>query len=230
MLLFNLIHHYHRHVPSLFPLPALNMMGDRLARPLPKRRKLASAQVGRKSSSTSTFGLTVQHLDTLTHGTALCTSCHRNFAQRLNEVVRCARFALRTLVICATDRLGRCRATTCLVCSRTCSAPPLSLPPTPALTRSSTPSPYPSPRRPALALSTNSRIPNGMVNALPSTRGHAATGKRRKPLLLNSDEGCSSDDEKAGKDTSQHGCGRTVCRKCCHENPLRCACHDYATL
>ncbi|EPT02249.1 hypothetical protein FOMPIDRAFT_160388 [Fomitopsis schrenkii] len=188
------------------------MMGDRLARPLPKRRKLASAQVGRKSSSTSTFGLTVQHLDTLTHGTALCTSCHRNFAQRLNEVVRCA----------------RCRATTCLVCSRTCSAPPLSLPPTPALTRSSTPSPYPSPRRPALALSTNSRIPNGMVNALPSTRGHAATGKRRKPLLLNSDEGCSSDDEKAGKDTSQHGCGRTVCRKCCHENPLSATtiCYD----
>ncbi|KAI0723664.1 hypothetical protein C8Q72DRAFT_858653 [Fomitopsis betulina] len=200
-LFFYLIHH---RVYSIFS--AADMAGNRVARPLPKRRRLASAPFGRKSSSTLTSELTEQHLDTLAGRTALCTSCHRNLAQRLIDVVRCA----------------RCRETTCLVCSRTCSAPPLILPPTPALTRSTTPTPCPSPRRTALALSTNSRTTNGMLNTLPSARGYAATGKRRKPHSLDADDSehasCSSDDEKAGKHTS-HGCGRIVCRKCCHENP-----------
>ena len=214
------------------------MAGNRIARPLPKRRRLASAQLDFKSesSSTLTLGLTEQQLDTLTTGTALCSSCHRSFTQRPRDVVRCARFALRIPTICAADRLGRCRATTCLVCSRTCSTPPVSLPPTPALTRSPTPSmtPHPSPRCPALALSTNSLTSNGTVTTGPSVGGQIATGKRRKPLPGDADDSegadSSSDDEKVGKETLRHGCGRTVCRKCCYENPVRCACPRYGIL
>ena len=205
------------------------MAGNRVARPLPKRRRLASAQPGCKPSSTLTFELTEDQLDTLANGPALCTSCHRNFAQRPHDVVRCARFALRIPAICATDCPRRCRTTTCLVCSRTCTAPPLSLPPTPALTRSPTPSmtPHPSPRRPALALSTNSRTSNGTATTAPSLCGGTATGKRRKPLPWDPEDSdranSPSDDEKVGKDMERSGCGRTVCRKCCLENPVRCA-------
>ncbi|KAG5340346.1 hypothetical protein C0989_002075 [Termitomyces sp. Mn162] len=69
-----------------------------------------------------------------------CVSCHRAL-----------KAAQGLLVICA-----RCSALTCAICSRTCTACPSSMPPTPYLTRSPTPEPHPpsppSPKRPALVL------------------------------------------------------------------------------
>ncbi|KAH9929168.1 uncharacterized protein B0H18DRAFT_997868 [Fomitopsis serialis] len=192
----------------------LNMGVERIARPLPKRRRLVSAQSSAKDASTLTAPAE-QHLDLVGDGVPVCVSCHRSFARRVSEIVRCA----------------RCRATTCLVCSRACSAPPLSLPPTPALTRSSTPSPspFPSPRRPALALSTNSRTANALLNPASD---HATTGKRRKPLQWDTDEdeqqSSLSDHEKAPKETALRGCGRIVCRNCCYENTMSASttCYD----
>ncbi|KAH9840797.1 uncharacterized protein C8Q71DRAFT_423557 [Rhodofomes roseus] len=203
---------------------------ERIARPLPKRRRLVSAQSSLKDASTLTTPVE-QHLDLVNDGIPVCVSCHRSFPRKVNEVVRCARFAIRAVCVCATDCRLRCRATTCLVCSRTCSAPPLSMPPTPALTRSSTPSPSPSPspRRPALALSTNSRTANALSNPAPE---RTPAGKRRKPLQSDTDgdeqPSWSLGIEKASKEATPRGCGRTVCRSCCHENALSATttCYD----
>ncbi|KZT66895.1 hypothetical protein DAEQUDRAFT_729674 [Daedalea quercina L-15889] len=159
-----------------------------------------------------------EQLDGVNDGIPVCISCHRSFARRVSEIVRCA----------------RCRATTCVVCSRTCSAPPLSLPPTPALTRSTTPSasPMSSPRRPALALSTNSRTSNALLSPVPPLSEQPAIGKRRKPLRRDTDgdehQSWSSDDEKVSKEPTRGGCGRTICRNCCYENFLSAAttCYD----
>ncbi|KAI0349385.1 hypothetical protein OH77DRAFT_1432125 [Trametes cingulata] len=119
----------------------------------------------------------------------------------------------------------RCHEPTCPICSRTCNGCPPSVPPTPALTSSSsTPdTPLMSPQRPASALSVN------MANARQdqpggSTAAVAVAGRRRKVRELDrDDENAGIDGEDGGHEDSVDGvlpgCGRTVCQKCAFETP-----------
>ncbi|KAG6811217.1 hypothetical protein H0H92_008478 [Tricholoma furcatifolium] len=138
-----------------------------------------------------------------------CISCHRslNAAQGL-------------LVICA-----RCAAASCAICTRTCTACPSSdsIPPTPYLTRSPTPTaiaPAPTSPRPALA----SLAPNRTTNA-SSNNGNR--GEKRR-VSGAPDEQEEDIEAFLTEWNLAPGCGRIVCKKCCVENKESgsVACHD----
>jgi len=144
-----------------------------------------------------------------------CISCRRalNTAQGL-------------LVICA-----RCSSPTCAICSRTCTASPTSMPPTPFLTRSPTPCPSPSlsPRRSALTLhsaNTNSGDPQR------GTQTMAGSGEKRRKVVDDDNEDYSTDSwiRSLGEFDLARGCGRTICRNCCTENieSASTTCYDCA--
>lgn len=114
----------------------------------------------------------------------------------------------------------RCHAPTCAICSRTCNGCPPSTPPTPALTSSpslpGTPlvSPFPTLRRPVLAMNTNT--------ALDPTPPPIA-GRRRKARDREEEEGGKADGDLAETEEGVlPGCGRTVCRNCATESTQRC--------
>ncbi|KAI0364651.1 hypothetical protein BV20DRAFT_974224 [Pilatotrama ljubarskyi] len=121
----------------------------------------------------------------------------------------------------------RCHEPTCTICSRTCNGCPPSVPPTPALTSSSsTPdTPLLSPQRPASALSvsmTNAR--QDQLGASAHVVAVAVAGRRRKVRELDQDdENAGIEGEDGGHDGSVDGvlpgCGRTVCQKCAFETP-----------
>lgn len=124
---------------------------------------------------------------------------------------------------------NRCTSLTCPTCSRTCTAPPPSIPPTPHLTYSPTPNPTPplpshstsSPRRTALGLTS-------LNNASFNSVGGPGGGKRRK-FRDEDDDGIAGVgkevDSRLGLegDSGQvglipRGCGKTICRGCCEES------------
>jgi hypothetical protein len=129
----------------------------------------------------------------------------------------------------------RCASPTCSVCSRTCTAPPPSQPPTPRLTYSPTPTPTPSlpstplplptplppsasSRRTALGL-TSLNINNASFSG---PYGAAGGGRRRK---FKDEEGnLEAAEEGEGKvdEGSSKGCGRVMCKGCCEESWQRC--------
>ncbi|KAG6895656.1 hypothetical protein C0992_000177 [Termitomyces sp. T32_za158] len=118
----------------------------------------------------------------------------------ISSCISCHRTLKATHLTCA-----RCSAPTCAICSRTCTACPSSMPPTPLLTRSPSPnlSP-PSPKRPALS-----------IHPTNTHRGE----KRRTNADEESQEGFL---QTLAEFDLAPGCGRTVCRNCCTEDKERC--------
>jgi hypothetical protein len=123
-------------------------------------------------------------------------------------------------------RFDRCNSSTCVICSRTCTAFTPSYPPTPALSYSPTPpaTPILSPRRQVLSL--HSANSNSVQNCPPTSN------KRRKSLY--EQEGYTDTDDVMGvpklldedgnvemSTSSNSGCGRVVCRSCSFENAQR---------
>lgn len=136
-----------------------------------------------------------------------------------------------------TQHSHRCSAPTCAICARTCTSytRPSSFPPTPALTRSPSPSTHGntpvSPKRTALSLSYATMNCDASV-ALPPPS--VPSIKRKKALIEKEDVNGDGDlDSTTGRDhhdvMSIHnggtdaivipGCGRVVCRACCIESP-----------
>ncbi|KAJ7652248.1 hypothetical protein B0H17DRAFT_1101616 [Mycena rosella] len=167
-------------------------------RPLPKRRRLnpiAPASAAPPLPAISLIHPTPPPISKPAPKSTSCAACHRAPG-------------LTALLVCA-----RCAATTCAVCSRTCTACVPSRPPTPCLTWSGPPTPAPSPahspRRLALALIGA----NTNTNSVP-----APAPKRKKPR---DEEDARREDEDRDRDEGAEnaGCGRTVCRECCFEMP-----------
>lgn len=193
---------------------------DSTKRPAFKRRKLTAVGLSPTVDFVLAPSLSLLTQDALVSSpvpkATVCASCHRAFTARLSLLIQCARCVSpvrpETVHLTRPGGTDRCRAPTCAICSRTCTACPPSMPPTPALTFSPTPPPTPphSPKRAALALSTN-------TNAAP-----VATAKRRKLRDADEDEKFGAEGEgKAEKEDVLPGCGRTVCRNCCFESPQR---------
>ncbi|KAK7018505.1 hypothetical protein R3P38DRAFT_2983097 [Favolaschia claudopus] len=160
----------------------------RETRPL-KRRRLSPA-----SSTPSTAPQAALTAPKTPPG--VCASCHR--AATTNPILFCP----------------RCNASTCTVCSRTCTArAPLSSKPQSPL------------RRPALAVNaanTNTNTNNNSPAEIPAP-------VKRKKSLWEEDEG-----ERQGQDGQEFGsgtgCSRTVCRACCFESPEETTtCYDCCT-
>ncbi|KAF9492768.1 hypothetical protein BDN71DRAFT_1591482 [Pleurotus eryngii] len=146
--------------------------------------------------------------------TAHCTSCRRVLHATRTGIVACA----------------RCNATSCTICSRRCTRNVPSYPPTPRL--SFTPTPTPSPTSPLRRLAlhaadnTNSLVVNLTVksddsskkrkNATDDNASCAAKFFVRRPFqgssLLTFADGSVTVDADGG------GCGRVVCKGCCHED------------
>ncbi|KZT00004.1 uncharacterized protein LAESUDRAFT_732689 [Laetiporus sulphureus 93-53] len=178
------------------------------ARPAIKRRRLAGDQYPCTVNAVHEHTLHASPSEEVAlisnAKSVMCASCHRGAYGKMSTLVQCA----------------RCKAPTCMICSRTCTACYPSIPPTPALTRSSTPSasPLPSPKRTALALNTSAA--NANLTVAPCSV--FSSGQRRKLPALEMEEdwkpypGC---EDKSVKDESLSGCGRTVCRDCCYEDP-----------
>jgi len=188
--------------PSFF---IITMGAGGIKKPALKRRRLTGAL----NTSTVELGRPILSLpiDDFSPSTKppTCSSCHRTFVKP-SQVHQCE----------------RCRSPTCTICSRICTACPPSLPPTPALTTSSTPtvSPSPSPKRSALTLNTNTANANGAY--APQTLSPFASSRRRKlPTWDTGDDErvASEGTEKPGKEDLLPGCGRIICRNCCFESP-----------
>ncbi|KAH8113079.1 hypothetical protein DFH11DRAFT_1602940 [Phellopilus nigrolimitatus] len=143
-----------------------------------------------------------------------CTSCHRYLAVSSGETGKQSQ-----RIICP-----RCQATSCSICSRTCTAIPLSMPSTPLLSFS------PSPPGTPLGASDNRPLPHDLDDT-PKTRTHAQatarhteSSRRRKKRDEDDDDegtvvGGDDDSSTKGSDRVQPGCGRTFCKNCCIENP-----------
>lgn len=109
-----------------------------------------------------------------------------------------------------------CHSPTCTICTRTCSAPPPSVPPTPSLSFSLATTPSPSrssrsasPHAPLLAV----RFPSsngGERHDDPSGITGFREGRRRR-------RGYTEERDEA-EGTNKRGCGRVVCKRCCYEN------------
>ncbi|KAJ6629918.1 hypothetical protein B0H10DRAFT_2428226 [Mycena sp. CBHHK59/15] len=161
-------------------------------RPPQKRRRIASNSSPQPIITVTEASPLKQHWQSKNTST-ICTSCKR------------AVTTVAGLLLCA-----RCTSPTCAICSRTCTACMPSQPPTPHLTWSPTPTPSPShsPRRLALALN------SANTNSVSATSASPVVTKRKKPR---------DDDEKSHDDSDEFacgsGCGRSVCRDCCFENP-----------
>ena len=135
-----------------------------------------------------------------------------------------------------THRLHRCSAPTCAICSRTCTSytRPSSLPPTPALTRSPSPSSHVatpvSPKRTALGLSYAAMNYDTSLTLPPPS----ATSIKRKKAPIDKED-VDGDGDLDGSAVRDHhdvmstysggtesvvipGCGRVVCRACCVES------------
>ncbi|KIJ19414.1 hypothetical protein PAXINDRAFT_166610 [Paxillus involutus ATCC 200175] len=148
-----------------------------------------------------------------------CSTCHRALSIAM-------RSAAGVPLVCS-----RCSAPTCTICARTCTSytRPSSVPPTPALTRSSSPCSSPahtpvsssgSPKRVALGLSFTT------MNCDPSATPAPAHIKRKK-APTDKDGNLGSRDHETDDDSCEgvedgsvfiHGCGRVVCRACCIES------------
>ncbi|PCH34766.1 hypothetical protein WOLCODRAFT_139566 [Wolfiporia cocos MD-104 SS10] len=193
-------------------------MLEHVRRPATKRRKLASNGPDMNSDPNSALSinipLTEQRPQELSVRPSVCISCRKAAYGRLSQLVECS----------------RCQELTCVVCSRTCTACPVSMPPTPALTNTSTPSVSPSPKRTALALNTlnttNARAVVALSLASPAPNKRL---KRSSVVANEDDDGHDADSEdKYFKEGLLPGCGRVICRNCCVESPhsVTTTCYD----
>ncbi|OBZ73461.1 hypothetical protein A0H81_06926 [Grifola frondosa] len=115
----------------------------------------------------------------------VCTSCHRAFNTRPGQLALCA----------------RCKASTCTICSRTCNGCPPSLPPTPAHLLAHTPNDsFPSPRRAALALHTNTA--NTAIAMPLATQPTIGTRRKAREAAGDDEDWASGTDENISKKTS----------------------------
>lgn len=115
--------------------------------------------------------------------------------------------------------ISRCLSPVCTVCARTCSSMirPPSFPPTPALTRSPSPSvsPSESPRRVALSLS---------ISAINCDAPFTPSSKRKKSSEkddVDANDPSKFRDTLLGLDDATvliSGCGRPLCKSCCVES------------
>ncbi|KIJ67330.1 hypothetical protein HYDPIDRAFT_108047 [Hydnomerulius pinastri MD-312] len=149
-----------------------------------------------------------------------CSTCHRALSSAM-------RSGAGAPLVCS-----RCSAPTCTICARTCTSytRPPSFPPTPALTRSPTPSHIRtpgsiSPKRTALGLSFSTM--NSDMSAAPSVkRKQAPIDKDESEVDADGDVGLrfreQPSDAAGVEDISTEvvipGCERVVCRACCVES------------
>ncbi|KAF9236775.1 hypothetical protein BU15DRAFT_49599 [Melanogaster broomeanus] len=130
---------------------------------------------------------------------------------------------------------SRCSAPTCTICARTCTSytRPSSFPPTPALTRSPSPSSHPdtplsgSHKRAALGLSFSTMNCDTSLTLAP-----ALVKRKKAPIdkdegdangdlpsrVLTDDSGSCEGVEDGSASLLIAGCGRVVCRACCIES------------
>ncbi|KAH7103480.1 hypothetical protein BKA62DRAFT_768884 [Auriculariales sp. MPI-PUGE-AT-0066] len=165
-----------------------------------KRRRLTSPATS--AAASSTVSRPVTRAMAVLNTNKSCSNCHRRPA-RLDELVECP----------------RCSTTVCTICSRTCTAAaPPSLPPTPALSYTSTPDSESSAaitlpsRFPPPSTSTKRRRPNSDIEDYTMTQLDVSTLSRFNLFALQDD---------VTVDTSLNiadGCHRVVCQGCAVEN------------
>ncbi|KAG8215835.1 hypothetical protein J3R82DRAFT_7778 [Butyriboletus roseoflavus] len=193
-------------------------------KPAWKRRRLNHAtdsgcQPGRALADNSNVSPTPNVPSLSLYAKLSCSTCHR----ALSTAVRPG--------VADPSICSRCAAPTCAICARTCTSytcPP-SLPPTPALTRSPSPSTTQaattpvSPKRAALALS------YAAMNCDPSLALSSSIKRKKAPIDKEDGDGDgelggSHHDVVSGsvRDGTESivipGCGRVVCRACCVES------------
>lgn len=180
----------------------------------------------------------------------ICATCHRSFTgSRRNQLVQCARYVPCLQPPCMLGNIRatlsalyrplegfirgltahgpcRCHEPTCTICSRTCNGCPPSVPPTPALTRTASPSSAPttpllSPRQPTSELDMD--MTSAQDRGAPST----VAGRRRKVRDLDQEDEVAGYEGMDGAGEVLPGCGRTVCQKCAFETPERYADAEY---
>ncbi|KZP12208.1 hypothetical protein FIBSPDRAFT_836521 [Athelia psychrophila] len=170
-------------------------------KPLFKRRRLASLDDRPTLTPAAPDIASQAHADHLKKllsengGRLVCSSCQRALSARPEAVVICA----------------RCLSATCPICTRTCTAPPQSYPPTPDLTYSPTPAPSPTSNYKRTALGSTP------INIVPifSTLGYfpGATKKRKED-----DKSRDRDEDFGEDDAARKGCNRLICKGCCEES------------
>ncbi|TDL23364.1 hypothetical protein BD410DRAFT_787173, partial [Rickenella mellea] len=205
------------------PLTIKSSISNRNAKKPPqKRRRLSTTSSTTSTATTSTLLSPLTNFSdvslwnttrsTTPQGHLSCTSCRR--AITANSEAKPG-----NLVVCP-----RCHATSCIICSRVCSAAPPSLPPTPLLSYSPTPPATP------LVLASPTRHVSQLLGDVPTPRATRTTraGTRRKEREGEDNFECDENesgflDVESGEGLSEKGkyvsgCGRTLCRDCCIEN------------
>ncbi|KAF8970835.1 hypothetical protein BDZ97DRAFT_1788970 [Flammula alnicola] len=161
------------------------------SKPPLKRRKLTRSSTPSQTPTSAPVKVLTPTTNT-NKGTPVCATCNRALQSTTpGSIIQCA----------------ICLLTTCAVCSRTCTHSAASLPPTPHLTWSPTPSPSPaaSPRRSVLSLnSSNTNLP--LIDSPLTPTQNALAGKRRNSRMM-----------KICREFGP-GCGRIVCMNCCYED------------
>ncbi|KAH7886738.1 hypothetical protein F5I97DRAFT_1043337 [Phlebopus sp. FC_14] len=206
-------------------------------KPPAKRRKLAnhtlltSLGAGSPTKALMETGPDPDVVATMAgHGTSVisgsntkmsCSTCHRSLSSAMRPTTNVP-------TVCS-----RCSALTCAICSRICSSYTrhLSFPPTPALTRSSSPSPHAhtpdsysssfSLKRAALGLSLSTM--NRDVSAIASVKRKKAPVDKEEAMIEweSGDQPIDTCYERAdGYSTSVliFGCRRVICRACSIES------------
>ncbi|KAF8465459.1 hypothetical protein DFH94DRAFT_783415 [Russula ochroleuca] len=141
-----------------------------MKQPLFKRRRVLS-NPHTPSPSSEAFVTSLKALKIST-----CMSCHRTVGLKSSPAFLC----------------GRCNASTCAICLRTCTGDPVSSPHWPG----------------SLNLVLDS-------TTIPPFQSNANTSRRRRSRGEDSDDILKTKDV----DNERSGCGQTVCRKCCFEHP-----------
>ncbi|KAK0455788.1 uncharacterized protein EV420DRAFT_559983 [Desarmillaria tabescens] len=152
-----------------------------------KRRRISL--LSSKQTSTS-----LEQVKDIPAGGLVCIACNR----AINTRTSCA-------ILCS-----RCGSSTCVICSRKCTAHrPPSSPPTASL----------SPSRSALALNAPNTNLMTTTTTNPPPSPLPQSHKRKKPADSDSEVGGKSESRKDGDGEEEvTSCGRVVCRNCCVEN------------
>ncbi|KAL5514135.1 hypothetical protein ACEPAG_2896 [Sanghuangporus baumii] len=192
-----------------------------------KRRKLSvasSATSGTDSTGISCSSPSVPASDAFLfpvpeiNNDPSCVSCHRALGTNTSISTKQNHF-----IICP-----RCRATSCTICSRTCTAIPASQPPTPLLSFS------PSPPGTPLGPTEDRTLPLPSEFHIDETpRPRARTYTRPESARRRRHSDIEDDDERTVVGTEDDtltrmkgvedsgaspGCGRVMCKNCCIEN------------
>jgi hypothetical protein len=197
-----------------------------------KRRKLTVVETPQRQPTPSDEDVQtcVSRVLAAAGGRLVCTTCQRAINTRPEFVILCPRYVLMDLTFFESFLLLICRCTSpvCPVCSRTCTAPPPSQPPTPYLTYSPTPIPTPtlpptslplptsSPKRTALGLA-SLNINSTSFSGLSAVNGTGA-GRRRKFRDEEGNLDAVGEGDTKGDELGSKGCGRVLCRGCCDES------------